>query len=116
MLSKLYLKNYKAFEGESFEVKPITMILGPNNSGKSSVLSAARVLSQTITSYGISVPFLLNGGLGNFGTYKDVVYGNSKRKHIEISFSIKETLGNTPLKDQKSINCSNRTLFCVQMV
>jgi len=29
---------------------------------------------------------------------------------------IKETLGNTPLKDQKSINCSNRTLFCVQMV
>jgi len=89
MLSKLYLKNYKAFEGESFEVKPITMILGPNNSGKSSVLSAARVLSQTITSYGISVPFLLNGGLGNFGTYKDVVHGNSKRKHIKISFSIK---------------------------
>ena len=89
MLSKLCLKNYKAFEGESFEVKPITVILGPNNSGKSSVLSAARVLSQTITSYDISVPFLLNGGLGNFGTYKDVVYGNSKRKHIEISFSIK---------------------------
>jgi hypothetical protein len=29
---------------------------------------------------------------------------------------VRETLGNTPPKAQKSLNCPNRTLFCVQMV
>lgn len=88
MLTKLALKNYKAFENESIELRPITVILGPNNSGKSSILSAVRVLSQTITSYDVNVPLLLNGALGDFGTYKDISNGNSKKKHIEFSFEV----------------------------
>ncbi|WP_438392336.1 AAA family ATPase [Caballeronia sp. DA-9] len=89
MLEKLGLKNFKAFENESLDIRPITIFLGPNNSGKSSVLSAAKILSQTVTSYDVNVPLLLNGALGDFGTYKDVVFTNNRTRHIEISFTIR---------------------------
>ena len=46
------------------------------------------MLSQTLQSYDVSVPLLLNGSLGDFGTYKDVVFNNSKQRHIEIEFTI----------------------------
>lgn len=88
MLRNIGLKNFKAFENESFEIKPITVFLGPNNSGKSSVLASTRMLSQTLQSYDVSVPLLLNGSLGDFGTYKDVVFKNSKRRYIEIEFTL----------------------------
>ncbi|WP_080429494.1 AAA family ATPase [Burkholderia ubonensis] len=88
MLERLSLKNFKSFENETFDIRPITVFLGPNNSGKSSVLSAAKILSQTVISYDVNVPLLLNGALGDFGTYKDVVFSNNRMRHIEISFSI----------------------------
>ncbi len=88
MFRNIGLKNFKGFENESFEVKPITIILGPNNSGKSSVLASTRMLSQTLQSHDASVPLLLNGSLGDFGTYKDVVFKNSKRRYIEIEFTL----------------------------
>jgi hypothetical protein len=34
---------------------------------------------------------------------------------LEYYMPVRETLGNTPLEAQKSLNCPNWTLFCVQM-
>jgi predicted ATPase len=89
MITKLNLTNFKAFESANVTLKPITIFLGPNNSGKSSVLAPFRMLSQTIQSYDPTVPLLLNGIMGDFGTYKDVVYANKKARHIEINCKIK---------------------------
>lgn len=90
MLTKLSLKNFKAFESlPDVELKPITIFLGPNNSGKSSVLSALRILTQTVESYDRGVSLLLNGIMGDFGTYKDLIYHNNTAKHLELSFSFK---------------------------
>ncbi|MGE5632641.1 MAG: AAA family ATPase [Caulobacteraceae bacterium] len=69
-------------------LKPITLLLGPNNYGKSSIISGFRILSQTVKSYDNNVPLLLNGEMGDFGSYGDIVYKNSKRRKIEIKFSI----------------------------
>ncbi len=92
MLTKLSLKNFKAFESISdIELKPITIFLGPNNSGKSSILSALRILTQTVESYDRGVVLLLNGIMGDFGTYKDLVYNNNTAKHLELSFSFKRS-------------------------
>ena len=41
LLEKFYIKNFKAFGGEAeITIKPITIIVGPNNSGKSSLIQA----------------------------------------------------------------------------
>ncbi|WP_136800020.1 AAA family ATPase [Desulfosediminicola ganghwensis] len=93
MITRINLRNFKAFERSSLRLKPITILLGPNNSGKSSVLASLRMLSQTLESYDTNVPLLLNGNMGDFGTYKDVVFNNNTRRHFEITLSLKSSGG-----------------------
>lgn len=90
MLEKLYLKNFKAFCDNEINFKPITLFLGPNNSGKSSILSAIRILSQTCSSSDKDIPLLLNGKLGDFGTYRDIVHKNAAQSdmHIHITTNL----------------------------
>lgn len=89
MLTKIKANNYRSFRRLDVDLAPITLFVGPNNSGKSSVLSLIRLLSQTSESNDPNVRLLLNGALGDFGTYKDLVYENESRRHIDISFTIR---------------------------
>lgn len=88
MLKKISAENYKSFQELDVELAPITLFVGPNNSGKSSVISLVRLLSQTLESHDPNVRLLLNGALGDFGTYKDLIHGNQTKKHLKISLSI----------------------------
>lgn len=88
MLGNLQLSNFKAFEQLSIHLRPITLLLGPNNSGKSSIIAPIRILAQTLDSRDVDVTLLLNGVLGDFGTYKDVVYGNHRGRPFRIGLSI----------------------------
>jgi len=88
MLSHLELHNFKAFANVAIDIKPITVLLGPNNSGKSSLMSALRLLAQTLESNDKQIPLLLNGIMGDFGTYQDIVYGNDISKTIAIELAL----------------------------
>jgi predicted ATPase len=46
MITNLSLKNFKAFEEESFEFGLLTVLSGLNNSGKSSVIQSLRLLNE----------------------------------------------------------------------
>src|ERR1051326_8815411 len=85
MISGLTLRNFKAFEFLAINLRPLTFILGPNNSGKSSIISPSRMLVQTMESYDQEVPLLLDGIMGDFGTYKDIVFGNHRGRVLEMS-------------------------------
>ena len=97
MLNRIFAENYKSFQELDVELAPITLFVGPNNSGKSSVISLVRLLSQTLESHDPNVRLLLNGALGDFGTYKDLIHGNQTKKHLKISLSI------TPKEEYKLI-------------
>lgn len=88
MLRTIKAENYKSFRSLEAQLTPITLFVGPNNSGKSSAISIIRLLSQTNESNDPNVRLLLNGALGDFGTYKDLIHGNQTKKHLKISFSI----------------------------
>lgn len=88
MLSDLTLHNFKAFDDLAVEFRPITLFLGPNNSGKSSIIAALRLLAQTVGSNDPQVPLLLNGAFGDFGTYKDIVYNNFRGRPFEIGIAV----------------------------
>ena len=87
MISKLNLQNFKAFENLNLEFRPLTFILGQNNSGKSSIIAPFPLLIQTMESFDAQVSLLLNGIMGDFGTYKDIVYGNNSNRRFKISVS-----------------------------
>lgn len=88
MISRIKLRNFKAFEELTVYLRPITLFLGPNNSGKSSILASLRLLSQTNESFDPQVVLLLDGIMGDFGTYKDMVFGNHRGRPMELHLQI----------------------------
>ena len=47
MIKKLHLKNFKSHRDTELTIKPLTLISGVNNVGKSSVLQSLLLLRQT---------------------------------------------------------------------
>ena len=88
MISSIGLHNFKAFADLELDLAPITLFLGPNNCGKSSILASLRLLAQTVDSYDPYVALLLSGSMGDFGTYKDIVYRNHRARPMTLSVSV----------------------------
>lgn len=75
-MESLSLTNWRAFKYASFKFSKLNIFVGPNNSGKSSALSALNVLAQTVDPFSAqSGPLVLNGPYDQLGTYKDTVHG-----------------------------------------
>jgi len=91
MITRLYLENFRAFEKLDIPLARINCFFGPNNSGKSAILSAINVLSQTLDSSDRDVPLLLNGKFEELGSYEDTVYGHDLNRDIRIGFDIEES-------------------------
>jgi len=49
-LCSVELSNFKAFEHAAFELTPLTVLIGPNNAGKSTLLQALALLEQSAES------------------------------------------------------------------
>jgi predicted ATPase len=83
-LTSLRLRNFRAFEKASIKFAPITILVGPNNAGKSSIVSALRVLSQTLASVDPDTSLLLE----ELGSYKDAVYLNESKRSIGFGLTL----------------------------
>src|SRR5215207_11230520 len=68
VIRRLQLSDFKAFHDLRLDFAPLTILLGPNNSGKSSIIAAVRLLAQTMQSADPDLPLLLDGPMGDFGT------------------------------------------------
>lgn len=77
MLKQITFKNYKAFEGEEvLEIRPITLLIGKNSSGKSSLCKLLPLLANA-TSGSIDSPLLLNNGNISLGSrFEDLFHNN----------------------------------------
>ena len=83
MIQEIRLKNFKPFESQSFQIKPLTLLSGLNSTGKSSVLQSLLLLRQSyqqglLTKTGL----LLNGDLVSIGTAKDALFERAKEDLI----------------------------------
>lgn len=80
------ITNIKSFKNRTeVQVKPITVFVGKNSCGKSSLMRFPVVLSQTASANSTSA-LKFYGKLIDYGYYDDVVFNNSKDP---IEFSIK---------------------------
>lgn len=86
-MKKYSVKNIKAFKDEAeIEIKPITIFVGKNSCGKSSLIRFPVVISQSVLS-DADTPILFFGKNIDYGNYEDVVYGHSKDRKMEFSVS-----------------------------
>jgi len=84
MFTKLNLEHFRAFEKALIDLNKINIFFGPNNAGKSSLLSAFNLLSQTVQAASIDVDIMMSGKFEDFGTYYDMVNGNDESSKITI--------------------------------
>ncbi|MCW2263746.1 MULTISPECIES: DUF3696 domain-containing protein [Sphingobacterium] len=89
MIKKWKLANFKSVNKKTvLEFEPLTIFAGANSSGKSTVIQSILLTAQTIQSPVMSRSVILNGHISKFGSYKDINSHNSKKKEIEIGFTL----------------------------
>jgi predicted ATPase len=110
MFQKIRLQNFKLHKDTSLEIKPITVFIGQNNSGKSSIFQVLQLIKQNIktphvqSSYGernLLIPtkhakptfeyYLYPNRLIDIGTFQDVIRKNERFIGISIE-------GNLPVE------------------
>ena len=89
MLRKIVFDNYKAFEHGEIEIKPITILLGANSAGKSSIMQLFLMLQQTAESeedYGAALK--LNGSYVGMGEPLNLLRGKKNDNLLSLRISI----------------------------
>lgn len=110
MFTKLRLANFKAWQDTGdISLKPVTMLLGTNSSGKSTLIQSLLLLKQTVQSPDRSIHLNLGGDeindLFNFGDFENLLrQGTLHPRQFSIQFSFK---GNASARVNKGdFSCS----------
>lgn len=83
------VRNFKSLRDTgNLEIRPITLLVGPNSSGKSSFIQSILALRQTVRSTDQRTPLVLRDEYIDLGSYKDVIFKHEE--HNELFFSINE--------------------------
>jgi len=91
MLRRFYFENYKGFDDrQEIEVRPLTFLLGPNNSGKTSILHLLLALQNTWAAHegSGSMALVLNGPYAHLGASAAMFHNRNTKKAITIGVSI----------------------------
>lgn len=90
MIKKLHLENFRGIENGEIEFGKITILTGPNNSGKSSIIYALLALKNIVLNSNQSIDGFLNLGFLNLGGFKETVYGKHDNKNIKFTLDVEE--------------------------
>lgn len=87
-LKELTISNFKCFKSEqTFKFGKITLLLGENSSGKSSIMQA---IWAPLQSGEFPFTFSPNGDLMNLGSFKDIVWGHDTDREIRIKMEFED--------------------------
>lgn len=98
LLKSLTIENYKAFSNKNKNtliLKPITLIYGWNNSGKSSILELVQLISNIFKSpnqFDNSIESFDANSLLGIGSYENFIFENNISNDLKVSFEFKNIL------------------------
>jgi len=89
-LKRLEIRNYKSLRNVVIEPTPLTVLVGPNASGKSNFADALDFLSEVYRSD-------LEGAVAKKGGYENICYRHAKRSSAPIRFRVEFHIEDTHL-------------------
>ena len=91
MFTEIGIENFKAFgKMQRIPLKPITLLYGPNSSGKSSLMQALLMLKQTLEESGDKdITLLPKGNLVDVGNYQEFINRHDVKKDFRLSISFR---------------------------
>jgi predicted ATPase len=91
MVSKIRFKNFKLFkEEQTLEIKPITILIGKNNSGKTAVLKLPVMIGESLKGTSNVIEFD-NNGIKLGYSYEDLFY-NRELNGAPLEFEINDNI------------------------
>lgn len=88
MLKQLKISNFRIFDAEvTVRFRPITILIGKNNAGKTSIIKFLLMLQQSL-SYDRGQFLNPDGQVVELGLFEDQKNSNSKRKSLRFSLNI----------------------------
>jgi predicted ATPase len=96
MLLALRLKNFKRYRDQAIDLStPLILLVGPNSSGKSTVLKSLLAFKQTYEDQGDHAGFLSKGEYVDLGPFVEYVHNHNIRTNCSFEFLLRVT--RTPL-------------------
>ena len=87
-ISALTIDNFKSIKHERLEFGPLTVLVGANSAGKSSVLQSLLLLSQIVRERAQSGLVNLNGAELQLGTFTDIKHSLSTARQVAFSVDL----------------------------
>src|SRR5438874_13054301 len=88
-LSRIEIENFKSVaERQAIELKPITLLFGPNSAGKSTILQALHYLREILERQNIDPDLTIAGGLIDLGGFATLVHNHELDRGIRIKVTL----------------------------
>lgn len=85
-------QNFRSFEDTGWlEIRPVTILIGANNSGKTSLIRPLLLLKQTLESRDPNIPLKTTGPLADVGRFGDFVFAHERRREVVFSLRFHNT-------------------------
>lgn len=117
MLQELSVYNYKAFVESTVPIRPITILLGANSVGKSSIIQLLLGLSQTAEedTHSYKSALKIYGGSVNFGSIENIFHGKKTSLPLGIDITINDNGGMSFLQE-KITDLKKEIEYCLNVV
>lgn len=89
MISRLIIENFRGIQKANIELAPITVLIGPNNAGKSTVIYALLTLKNVVINPNQPIDSFFNFGFLNLGGFKQVVFVKDENLGIYLGVEVR---------------------------
>lgn len=114
-LTRLMIRDFRSIEESSIDLKPLSVIVGGNSAGKSSLLAVLRLLVQAQSQEGDGLLIELNGSSLELGSFADVVRRSSISDQIEIALRFRELRRFRPFIWERSLSEGENPLLDLRL-
>jgi predicted ATPase len=90
MIKKLHLENFRSIANDELELGKITVLTGPNNSGKSSIIYGLLALKNVVLNPNQSLDGCLTLGFINLGGFSQTVFLKDEDRNIVLGIDISQ--------------------------
>ena len=88
-LSRIEIENFKGIgERQVIELRPITLLFGPNSAGKSTILQALHYLREILERGNIDPDVTIAGGLIDLGGFATLVHNHELDRTVSLKVTI----------------------------
>jgi predicted ATPase len=104
MLKSWYLQNFKPIlDSGELKLAPVTVLVGRNSSGKSSLIQSILMIAQTLSNRVLDRALLPNGSIVQLKTFEDILSEQTDLRTLEVGFLLEID------KEEQRVPTSTRT-------